>query len=322
MIHTQVTMKKDFLSILDLSLDEVIDCFSLADKLKFDGSKPLAGKTVAMIFQKPSLRTRVSFEVGVVQLGGHPVNLVQESVGLGNRESVSDIARVLSRYNDMIIARVFEHQILTEMAANATVPVINALSNLSHPCQVMADAYTMRQHGKLKEGAKVVFIGDGNNVANSWLEFAALFPLHFVLAAPKGYAPNPILLEEAQARGASRIEIVENPQEAIWQADVVYGDVWTSMGQETENEIRKKDFAPYQINADLMSYAKPDAVFMHCLPAHRGEEVTHEVMDSSRSIVFDQAENRLHIQKAILAKLIEWQWVTVPLQSTIKKKSR
>lgn len=308
---------KDFLSILDFTAEEIFELFDLADKLKYDASKPLAGKTVAMIFQKPSLRTRVSFEVGVVQLGGHPISLAQESVGLGKRESVADVARVLSRYNDMIVARVFEHTILTEMAQYASVPVINALSDLSHPCQVLADAYTLRQHGKLFDGVKVVFVGDGNNVAYSWLELAMLLPIHFVLASPKGYAPNREMLNLVQSRGVGKVEMVDNPQVAVWDADVVYGDVWTSMGQEADNDKRKKDFAPYQINSTLMSYAKPDAIFMHCLPAHRGEEVTDEVIDSPQSVVFDEAENRLHIQKAVMTKLIEHHYA--PVFSSMQK---
>ncbi|MGQ9805169.1 MAG: ornithine carbamoyltransferase [Chlorobiales bacterium] len=302
---------KDFLSILDFTAEEIFELFELADKLKYNSSKPLAGKTVAMLFQKPSLRTRVSFEVGVVQLGGHPISLSQESVGLGKRESVADVARVLSRYNDMIIARVFEHSILTEMAQYASVPVINALSDLSHPCQVLADAYTLRQHDKLFDGVKVVFVGDGNNVAYSWLELAMLLPIHFVLASPKGYEPNQEMLACVQLSARGKVEIVHNPQAAVWDADVVYGDVWTSMGQEADNERRKNDFASYQINAELMGYAKPDAIFMHCLPAHRGEEVTDEVIDSPQSVVFDEAENRLHIQKAVMTKLIEHHYAPV-----------
>ncbi|MCS6989477.1 MAG: ornithine carbamoyltransferase [Chloroherpetonaceae bacterium] len=312
---------KDFLSILDFATEEIWEIFELADRLKYDASKPLAGKTVAMIFQKPSLRTRVSFEAGVVQLGGHPVCLSQESIGLGKRESVADVARVLSRYNDLIVARVFEHDDLIEMARHASVPVINALSDLSHPCQVLADAYTMRQRGKLFEGAKVVFVGDGNNVANSWLELAARLPIHFVLASPKGYAPNAELLRIATSSGVGKVEIVHNPQAAVWDADVVYGDVWTSMGQEAESETRKRDFASYQINADLMRYAKPDAIFMHCLPARRGEEVTDEVIDSPQSVVFDQAENRLHVQKAIMAKLVEQHYAPA-FSPTPKAKNR
>ncbi len=313
---------KDFLSILDLTAEEIFELFELADKLKYDNSKPLAGKTVAMIFQKPSLRTRVSFEVGIVQLGGHPICLTQEAIGLGKRESVGDVARVLSRYNDMIIARVFEHAILTEMAQHASVPVINALSDLSHPCQVLADAYTLRQYGKLFDGVKVVFVGDGNNnVAYSWLELAMLLPIHLVLASPKGYEPNRNMLNLVQSKGVGKVEIVSAPQAAVWDADVVYGDVWTSMGQEAESDKRKKDLAPYQINATLMSYAKSDAVFMHCLPAHRGEEVTDEVIDSPQSIVFDQAENRLHLQKALMTKLVEHHYAPV-LSSTQKAQTK
>ncbi len=296
---------KDFLSILDFTAEEIFDLFELADRLKYDHARPLAGKTVSLIFQKPSLRTRVSFEVGIVQLGGHPISLAQESIGLGQRESVADVARVLSRYNDMIVARVFEHTILTEMAQYATVPVINALSDLSHPCQVLADAYTLRQHGKLFEGVKVVFVGDGNNVAYSWLELAMRLPIHFVLATPKGYEPSPKMLNLVQSAGVGKVELVHHPQAAVWDADVVYGDVWTSMGQEAEHHKRRQDFAPYQITSELMRYAKPDAIFMHCLPAHRGEEVTDEVIDSPQSVVFDEAENRLHIQKAIMTKLLE-----------------
>ncbi len=317
---------KDFLSILDFTAEEIFELFELADKLKYDSSKPLAGKTVAMIFQKPSLRTRVSFEVGIVQLGGHPISLAQESVGLGKRESVADVARVLSRYNDMIVARVFEHSILTEMAQHASVPVINALSDLSHPCQVLADAYTLRQHGKLFDGVKVAFVGDANNVAYSWVELALRLPIHFVLASPKGYAPSPQMQPLLQSSAVGKIEIVHNPQAAVWDADVVYGDVWTSMGQEAESDKRKQDFAPYQINTTLMGYAKPDAVFMHCLPAHRGEEVTDEVMDSPQSIIFDQAENRLHLQKAVMTKLVEHHYAPVfsstPKAQTKAKKKR
>ncbi len=312
---------KDFLSILDFTAEEIFDLFDLADKLKYDNAKPLAGKTVSMIFQKPSLRTRVSFEVGIVQLGGHPISLAQESIGLGKRECVADVARVLSRYNDMIVARVFEHSILTEMARYATVPVINALSDLSHPCQVLADAYTLRQHGKLFDGVKVVFVGDGNNVAYSWLELAMRLPIHFVLASPKGYEPNRDLLNLVQTSGVGKVELVHNPHAAVWDADVVYGDVWTSMGQEADNDKRKQEFAPYQINSELMRYAKPDAIFMHCLPAHRGEEVTDEVMDSSQSVVFDEAENRLHIQKAIMTKLVEHHFAHV-FSSTSKAQTK
>ena len=205
-------MKKDFLSITDLNAAELDELFLLADTLKeHPNRRPLAGKTVAMIFQKPSLRTRVSFEIGVVQLGGHPVFLSNESIGIGQREPARDIARLLSRYNDLIIARLFEHSLLTDLAQFSTIPVINALTDLSHPCQILADIYTLRQHGKLKKGLKIAFIGDGNNVVNSWLEASSLYPMHFVLAAPKGYEPDRTILNRARKAGISKIEVIRDP---------------------------------------------------------------------------------------------------------------
>ncbi len=299
-------MKKDFLSLLDLQAGELEELFLLTDALKVDATRrPLAGRSVAMIFQKPSLRTRVSFEVGISELGGHPIFLSQEGVGIGVREKASDMAELLSRMAAMIVARLFDHSLLTELADRATVPVVNALTDLSHPCQILADAYTMRQHGKWKPGAKVVFVGDGNNVVNSWLELAMLYPLHFVLAAPKGYEPNEGILRQATKRGVSTVEILEDPVTAVKNADVLYTDVWTSMGQEAESEKRRRDFAGYQVNAKLLAHAKPDCVVMHCLPAHRGEEITNDVIEGSQSIVFDEAENRLHVQKAVMVKLLE-----------------
>jgi len=298
-------VKKDFLSLLDINAQELDELFALTDELKLsDSFKPLQGKVVSLIFQKPSLRTRVSFEVGVHQLGGYAVFLPQESVGIGTRESAADAGRLLSRYSQMIVARVFEHNVLTEMAENATVPVINALSDLSHPCQVLADLYTMRQHKKLQPGVKVVFVGDGNNIVNSWLEMASLYPMHFVLAAPKGYGPDQATLDIARAAGVSTIEIIEDPTEAVRGADVIYTDVWTSMGQEAEAEERRRAFAGYQVDFRLLGLADRDCVVMHCLPAHRGEEVSAEVLDGKHSIVFDQAENRLHVQKALLAAMV------------------
>lgn len=313
-------MKSDFLSLQDIeSRKELFELFELCDALKADRSaKPLTGKTVALLFQKPSLRTRVSFEAAIVQLGGYPIYLGQESVGLGQRESVADVARVLSRYNDLIIARLFEHSVLLELAEHASVPVINALTNHSHPCQVFADLYTMRQYGKLFEGVKVVFVGDGNNVVNSWLEMSMLYPMHFVLAAPAAYNPHIATLKAAMKAGVSKIEILEEPEVAVQNADVIYTDVWTSMGQEAEAEERRKVFRPYQVNAKLLSLAKPDAIVMHCLPANRGEEVTDDVLDGKQSVVFDQAENRLHAQKAILVKLLQ---KDTP-KSTVQKEKR
>ncbi len=299
-------MKKDILSLFDIDRDELEGLFSLADELKLSTSyRPLEGRNVAMIFQKPSLRTRVSFEVGIHQLGGYPIVLSQEGIGIGTRESSADVAKLLSRYGHMIIARLFHHDVLVDLAHNADVPVVNALTDRSHPCQVLADLYTIRQHGKLRPGVKVVFVGDGNNVANSWLEMASLYPMHFVLAAPGGYGPDPATLDRACRAGISTIDIIEDPYEAVENADVIYTDVWTSMGQEVEAEERRKAFARYQVNFRLLAAAKLDCAVMHCLPAHRGEEVTAEVLDGPNSIVFDQAENRLHVQKALLARLAE-----------------
>lgn len=299
-------MTKDFLSLFDLSPDELEELFKLTDVLKTDPSRrPMAGKTAALIFQKPSLRTRVSFEVGIYQLGGYPVFLSNESIGIGQREPAADIARLLSRYNDLIVARLFEHSLLLELARYSTIPVINALTDLSHPCQVLADLYTIRQRGMLKKGIKIAFIGDGNNVVNSWLEASSLVPMHFILAAPNGYEPSREILEQARKSGVSEIDIVSDPSAAAKNADVLYTDVWTSMGQEAESERRRKDFAGYQVNERLLALAKPDCVVMHCLPAHRGEEVSIGILDGRHSIIFEQAENRLHVQKAIIAKLME-----------------
>lgn len=299
-------MKKDFLTLFDLDTNDLDDLFELADELKMNRhARPLEGRTVAMFFEKPSLRTRASFEIGIHQLGGYPVFLPQESVGIGSRESAADCARLLERYCDAIVARVFDHKLLTELSAYGSIPVINALSDLSHPCQVLADLYTLRQHNKLRPGVKVVFVGDGNNVANSWIEMAALYPMDFVLAAPPGYGPDAEALERARAAGMSTIRIMENPLDAVRGADVVYTDVWASMGQEAEAEARSSHFAGYQVDFRLLGNAQPDCAVMHCLPAHRGEEISAEVLESRQSIVFDQAENRLHVQKALMTKLID-----------------
>jgi len=298
-------MNKDFLSIAELTKEEVFELLALTDSLKTQKNlKPLADKTVAMIFQKPSLRTRVSFEVGVIQLGGQAIFLTDDGVGLGTRESAADVAHVLSRMTDAIVARVFSHQLLQDLAKHATVPVINALSDLSHPCQILADIYTVRQHNKLKPEPKIAYIGDGNNVVNSWLELAGIIPMHLALAIPFGYEPDKEILSRSMNAKVSKIEILREPVHAAKDADVVYTDTWTSMGQEKERTKRIYDFWEYQVNASLLKYAKKDAIVMHCLPAHRGEEVTNDVLDGRQSVVNDEAENRLHIQKAIMAKLI------------------
>jgi ornithine carbamoyltransferase len=297
--------QEHLLDLKGLTKQDLEDLFALADHLKANPDiQPLKGKSVAMIFEKPSLRTRVSFEIGVAELGGTSVSLTNEAIGLGSREAVSDIAKVLGRYSDAIVARLFKHSTLEQLAANGNVPVINALTDLSHPCQILADLYTIHQHGKLKPGMKVAFIGDGNNVVNSWLEAAAIYPMHFVLACPKGFEPDKAILQYAIDAGISMIEIIEDPRIAADSADVLYSDVWTSMGQEEEAVLRREVFAKYQINRELLRLAHRDAVIMHCLPAHRNEEITGDIIDSKRSVIFDQAENRLHIQKAVLATLL------------------
>ncbi len=298
-------MNKDFLSIAELKKEEVFELLTLTDSLKVQRDlKPLSGKTVAMIFQKPSLRTRVSFEVGVIQLGGHAIFLTDEGVGLGVRESAADVANVLSRFNDAIVARVFDHQLLLDLAKFATIPVINALSDLSHPCQILADLYTIRQHNKLRDHVKIAYVGDGNNIVNSWLELSSIIPIHLTLAIPFGYEPDPVTFEKAIKSKVSKIEIIRDPKNAVNKADVIYTDTWTSMGQEKEKTKRIFDFWEYQVNSSLVRHASKEVLVMHCLPAHRGEEITDEALDGKQSVVNDQAENRLHIQKAIMAKLI------------------
>ncbi len=296
--------KHDLLDLTVMTKQDVEDLMHLTDVLKHTDAKPLAGKHVTLIFQKASLRTRVSFEVGVSQLGGTSLYLSNEGVGLGDRESVADVAKVLASYSDCIVARLFDHNVLLGLAEHASVPVINALTDRSHPCQILADMYTIRQHGKLTPGMKVAFIGDGNNVAHSWLEMAAIYPMHLAIAAPAGYHPDPKIMEYAMASGISTIEILDDPRIAADSADVIYTDVWTSMGQESEQAARKQAFQSFQVNKGLLQLAHGNALVMHCLPAHRGEEITSDAMDSPHSVVFEQAENRLHVQKAILTTLL------------------
>ncbi|MBL7135288.1 MAG: ornithine carbamoyltransferase [Candidatus Marinimicrobia bacterium] len=302
-------MKRDFLHITDFSTEEIRDTFELAAKVKRyvkEGKEdlPLKGKTMAMIFAKPSARTRVSFETGMTQLGGHAIFLGPNDIGIGKREAIKDIARVISRYDDIIMARLFDHAHILKLAEYSSVPVINGLTDLNHPCQVMADIFTILENKGSLNNLKVAFVGDSNNVANSWINLAARLPMHFVLASPCGYEPDPEILANARNTGLSTVEIVRNPVEAVKNADVIYTDVWASMGQEAEKEKRKRDFMPFQVNAELMSHAKPGVKVMHCLPVHRGDEITDEVIDSPNSIVFDEAENRMHVQKAIILKLM------------------
>ena len=301
---TEKPLKYDLLDLTVMTKQDVEDLMHLTDVLKHTSAKPLTGKHVTLLFQKPSLRTRVSFEVGVAQLGGTSLYLSNEGVGIGERESISDVARVLSSYSDCIVARLFDHNVLLELAKYSNAPVINALTDGSHPCQILADIYTIRQHGKLRPGMKVAFIGDGNNVANSWIEMAAIYPMHLSIAAPRGYHPDPLVMERAIKSGVSTIEIVDDPRIAADSADVLYTDVWTSMGQEEEKIERMKAFKGYQVNKLLLQLANPNALVMHCLPAHRGEEITDDAISSKNSVIFDQAENRLHVQKAILTTLL------------------
>jgi ornithine carbamoyltransferase len=299
---------KDFLDLASRTREELLASLALAARIKSElkaGRRPdhLKGKTLAMVFQKPSARTRVSFEVGMWQLGGYALYLAPSDIGLGRRESVADIARVLARYNDGIMARVFAHAHLEELAASSSVPVINGLSDRLHPCQLMADLLTIREHKGRIEGLKVTFVGDGNNLANSWLNAAARLDFQLALAIPEGYEPDRTIFE--QAKGANpNVTINEVPEMAVEGADVIYTDTWTSMGQEEEAEKRRRDFQGFTVDAALVAKAKPDAIVMHCLPAHRGEEITDEVIDGPHSVVFDEAENRLHAQKAILVELM------------------
>jgi ornithine carbamoyltransferase len=302
-------MKRDFLSLGDLQRAEIDEILHLSATLKRDlkagKQRPLlSGKSLAMIFEKPSLRTRVTFEVGFTQLGGYPIYLTPKDIQLGERESVADIARNLERWVDLIMARTFTHTTLIELAGHASVPVINGLSDLLHPCQVLADCFTLLEKRGRLDGLRVAFIGDANNVANSWIEAATKLGFEFVLACPAGYEPDAPTLGAARAAGA-KVSVTHDAAAAAHGADVLYSDVWTSMGQESESEQRRRDFAAYQVNAELLRRAHRDAVVMHCLPAHRGEEITDDVIDGPQSIVFDQAENRLHTQKGIMVWLSE-----------------
>jgi ornithine carbamoyltransferase len=301
-----------FISIADWSPSDLQGLLDLALKLKqgwmAGGNRPvLQGKTLAMVFQKPSLRTRVSFDMAMRHLGGDALYLSPQEIGLGGRESVADVARVLSRYVEGIMARVFKHEHIVELARYSRVPVINGLSDYSHPCQAMADFLTIYEKFGPVKGLRLTFVGDGNNVAVSLAFLAAKLGAHFTLASPAGYdLPEAVvaLVRELDAASGGTLTLLRDPLEAVRDAHVVYTDVWTSMGQEAENEARQKVFPPYQVNARLMSHARADAIFMHCLPAHRGAEVTDEVADSPQSMIFDQAENRMHAQKAVLVRLL------------------
>ncbi|MCK4404748.1 MAG: ornithine carbamoyltransferase [candidate division Zixibacteria bacterium] len=299
-------MNKDFLTITDFTTEEIKETFQLALDMKSKKSVPLPlkDKTVACIFLKPSLRTRVSFEVGIGQLGGKSLYISKEEIGLGKRESIYDAAKVLSRFVGMIMIRAFDHKKVEQLAKHAEVPVINGLTDLLHPCQVMGDMLTILEKKEKVEGLTIAYLGDGNNVANSWLNASTRFSFNLRIGTSPETKPNQDVLKNAQKIGLSQITVTFDPKEAIKDADVVYTDVWASMGQKDLSEQRRKLLKDFQVNDDLLKQAKSDCIVMHCLPANRGEEITDEVMDGPHSVVFDQAENRLHAQKAIMVKLL------------------
>ena len=295
--------KRDFLSLNDLSRQDVLEIFETADQLKANRyfEAPLLGKTIALIFAKSSTRTRTSFEVGISQLGGHAMFLSSRDMQLGRGEPIKDTARVMSRYVHAIMIRTYAHADAEELAAHATVPIINGLTDLLHPCQVLADVYTMKEALGGVENRVVAWVGDGNNMANSWLNAAALMGFDLRLACPEGYDPDSEILEAARSK--TNVHLTRDPEEAVRDADVVNTDVWASMGQEEEAEARIAAFKGFMVDNNLMALSKDDSIFLHCLPAHRGEEVSEDVLEGPRSRVFDQAENRLHVQKALLMKL-------------------
>ena len=304
-------MNKDFLCIKDLSTEDIESIFSLAKELKKDKLKyldALGGKTIALIFQKPSIRTRVSFEVGIFQLGGQAIYLKPEDINLGVRESIPDVAKTLSRYLDAIVVRTFGHQIILELAKHANIPVINGLSDLLHPCQALSDIFTIKEKFKNIKDVTLAYVGDGNNVCHSLLYACAKTGVNFKIATPKRYQPKKDIFLEAQEiakKTGANILLFDDATKAVKDSNVIYTDVWASMGKEKEAWRRKLIFGKFQINKKLLVLAKVPYFIMHCLPAHRGLEITDEVLDSPNSIVFDQAENRLHVQKAILVKLLK-----------------
>lgn len=301
--------KRDFLHITDFTKDEILATLDLAKEIKESFKnrsdfKPFKDQTLAMIFAKPSARTRISFETGFFRLGGHALYLGPSDIDVGKRESVKDIARVVSRYNDMIMARLFDHEHIIELAEYSSVPVINGLTDFNHPCQIMADIFTVLEHKGNLDDLKIVYIGDGNNIVHSWLALAQRIPLKFVCACPQGYVPDENIVKAARDAGLSDIEISHDPKTAVKDADVVYTDVWASMGKKHEFDERVKRFKGFQVNDALMSATgKSSSLFMHCLPAQRDVEVTDSVMESKNSIVFDEAENRMHMQNAIMLKI-------------------
>ncbi len=303
-------MKKDFVTLYGLEkavMDEIMD---RAARLKAFNKKgisyqPLKGKTLGMIFDKSSTRTRLSFEVGMYQLGGIATFLSRRDIQLGRGETVPDTARIMSCYLDCVMIRTFEQSLVDEFARCASIPVINGLTDLLHPCQIAADLFTIKEKKHACEGLTIAYIGDGNNMANSWINAATVLPFRLTLACPEGYDPDTTILDRGIKEAKRGVELFRSPEDAVRNADVIYTDVWASMGQESEHEARLKIFKGYQVNDRLLGGAKPDAIVMHCLPAHRGEEITAEVLEGPRSVVIDEAENRLHVQKAIMEMLLE-----------------
>ena len=304
-------MKRDLLSLRDWTKQELLDCLSLAAELKAAGpmgscSKALAGRSYALIFHKNSLRTRVSFEVGISQLGGSSIYLTDKDFKLGERESVADTAKVLSRYVDGILIRTYSHNLVEELGKSASVPVVNMLTDFCHPCQILADAMTIQEHFKDLSATPICYLGDGNNIVHSWLNFASRVPIRFIIGTTQSTLPDIELVEYSKKQGVSDVKVINDPVEAVRDAKILYTDVWASMGEKEKADERRKLLMPYQINSHILSKAASGAKVMHCLPAERGWEITSEVLDGPQSIVLDQAENRLHAQKAILLMLDRW----------------
>ena len=302
-------MLRHFLHIADYSQDELWDILHLAKEIKTkfhnrEEYKPFKKQSLAMIFAKPSARTRVSFETGFTWMGGHALFLGPNDIGIGKREAIKDISRLFSRYNDLIMARLFDHDHILELAEHASIPVINGLTDYNHPCQIMADILTIWEHRGNLDDLKITYMGDGNNIVHSWLQLASKFPMHVVCCGPEGFEPDDKTAKMVEDSGISKFELSYDPKSAVDGADVIYTDVWASMGQKEEAEEREKIFADYQVNEALMDSTGKNTLFMHCLPAERGCEVTDGVMEASYSIVFDEAENRLHAQNAIMVTTV------------------
>jgi len=303
-------MKRDFLHITDFESNEITETLDLAIEIKTklknnENYKPFKNQSLAMIFAKPSARTRVSFETGFFRLGGHALYLGPKDIGIGKREAVKDISRVLSGYNDMIMARLFDHKHMIELAKYASIPVINGLTDFNHPCQIMADILTVYEKKGNLNDLKIAYVGDGNNIVHSWLNLSLRLPFHFTCVCPEGYEPDNNLIKLVNKSNISTVEISHDPIKGVHEADVIYTDVWASMGQKEEVEERENIFKNFQVNSNMLESTGKNTFFMHCLPAERGREVTDDVMESSNSIVFDQAENRMHAQNAIMVKIAQ-----------------